>query len=91
MNLADIYDSIREEIWNFKNLTGKSPSCIFVSTELARYMKNDVNLSYIYNKSDGIVAKYYGVEIKLYNHPEPQYYLAEGPGKFKVFKENHCE
>jgi hypothetical protein len=54
-------------------------------------MENDVELSYTCNKSDGIVAKYCGIEMKLYNCPEPQYYLAVGPGKFKVFKENHCE
>lgn len=86
MKVADICDSINEEIQYFNYRYNKMPSCIFMSWSLYEYIREELT----YN-SDTFLSLYHGIEVKFYGAPEPQYYLAEGPGRFKVYKENDYE
>ena len=87
MKLQDIYHSIDEEVWMFPyRHNGIQPQCIFISKPLYQYILANEELMYGYTGDDKI-CKYKGIDVKIYEHSEPQYYLAAGPGRFK----RYCE
>ena len=89
MKLEDIYYSINEEVFKFQyHHGGMEPQCIFMSDPLIKYILSNEESLYSDNKGDGICGKFHGIDVKIYEHSEPQYYLAEGPGMFKRYCED---
>ena len=87
MRLEEVYYSITEEILKFQyRNNGKSPDCIFVSEPLLEYIKAREILMYDYDEKKTCQIR--GIDVKTYQHPQPQYYLAEGPGMFKRYCED---
>lgn len=89
MTLEEISYSIMEEIDNFQyKHNGMLPDCIFMSRPLIRYMFGSKELAYSYDIEDdgtGKIGAYNGINIIEYDYPEPQYYLASGPGMFRAY------
>lgn len=89
MKLQDVYYSIDEEIFKFQyNHNGAMPQCIFMSNALCKYISSNEELLYSINADVETFGRYRGIKIKTYDYPEPEYYLAEGPGMFKKYYED---
>ena len=88
MTLQDVYFSIQDAIREYQYKYGTEPQCIFMSSQLIKYISDHKVLLYSTNKDGGIIGNFRGINVNIYNCSEPQYYLAEGPGMFKKYWED---
>ena len=88
MTFQDIHFSIQDALFEFQYKNGKDPDCIFMSSQLTKYLWDNIETLYDTTNIKGVYGKFRGIDVISYNCSEPQYYLAEGPGMFKEYMED---